>query len=122
MSYLCLTSDLGVSGNMFGGRLMSLLDQAAAIYATQTTLEPRVVSRKFSEIEFKSPVNVGDILEIYAGNPRKGHTSIAFDVVVSVGRVERFHASCVFVATNPDGSKKAIDWSVTSLSDRQDGE
>lgn len=30
---ICMTGDLGVSGNLFGGVMMSILDEAAAAYS-----------------------------------------------------------------------------------------
>ena len=32
---ICLRQDLGIHGNLFGGTMMSWLDKAGAIYATQ---------------------------------------------------------------------------------------
>ena len=78
-SSICLTGDIGTSGNMYGGRLLYLMDEAAAIYAMRSTGEKRMVSRKFSEVEFTSPVHVGEILEFYADNPHRGRTSFSFD-------------------------------------------
>lgn len=114
-SRLCLGSDIGNSGNMYGGRLLYLMDEAGAIYAMQTACEPRMVSRRFSEIQFSSPVHPGEILEFYALHPRKGNTSFSFDIEVRVEGVPRFHASCTFVAVDENGRKKVIDWSKTPL-------
>ncbi len=110
MSKLCLTGDIGVNGNMYGGRLLFLMDEAAAIYARQSTGEPAMVSRRFSGVEFTSPVKLGEILDFYADQPRRGTTSFSFDIVVLVKGVPRFRANCVFVATDEHGNKKAIDW------------
>ncbi len=109
-SKLCLNFDLGVNGNMFGGRLMALMDEAAAIFAIQSTGEKNVVSRNFSAVEFRYPVKLGDILEFWACNPKRGKTSIAFDLEVLVDGIKRFTASCVFVAVDEHGNKKEIDW------------
>ncbi len=110
-SSLCLNSDIGVSGNMYGGRLLYLMDEAAAIYAMRHTGEPRIVSRKFSGVEFHSPVTLGEVLEFYADNPRRGNTSFSFEIIVLVNGERRFSSSCVFVAVDARGNKKPIDWS-----------
>ncbi len=110
-SKMCLNGDVGIHGNMFGGRMLSLMDESAAIYAKLYTGEEHIVSRKFSGVEFHSPVKLGDILEVYAANPKRGNTSFSFDIVVIVGSTRRFEASCVFVAVDSDGNKKPIDWS-----------
>lgn len=109
-SSICLTGDIGTSGNMYGGRLLYLMDEAAAIYAMRSTGEKRMVSRKFSEVEFTSPVHVGEILEFYADNPHRGRTSFSFDIIVMVEQVRRFSGSCVFVALDENGVKKPIQW------------
>ncbi len=111
LSHICLVSDLGVSGNMYGGRLLYLLDEAAAIFAMSYAGEKRMVSRRFSEVEFRSPVCEGEILEFYADNPVHGVTSLTFDIIVRVDGCRRFGANCTFVAVDEHGCKKAIDWS-----------
>ncbi len=110
-SKMCLNDDVGVYGNMFGGRLLSIMDESAAIFARLYTGEKRIVSRKFSGVEFHSPVKLGEILCVYADNPKHGTTSFSFDIVVIVNETRRFQASCVFVAVDADGRKKTIDWS-----------
>lgn len=110
-SKICLSSDVGVYGNMFGGRLLALMDEAAAVYARLYTGEKRIVSRNFSGVEFHSPIKEGEILEVFADNPRHGRTSFTFDIHVIVGENRRFCATCVFVALDEEGKKKEIDWS-----------
>ena len=34
-TYVCKTSDIGVHSNMFGGNLLSLIDQSSGAYAAQ---------------------------------------------------------------------------------------
>ena len=114
-SHLVMTGDLGVSGNLFGGKVMAWMDEAAAIYAMWATGSEKVVTRRFSEILFDKPVRNGELLEFYCGRPKQGRTSITFDIVASVrGRV-KFQAECTFVAVNQDGSKKEIDWAKSPL-------
>ena len=109
-SHLCLYGDIGVSGNMYGGRLLFLMDEAAAIYARKATGEARIVTRCFSAVEFKQPVKVGEILDFYAENPRPGNSSFSFTIVVMVKNCRRFEADCTFVALDMNGGKKSIDW------------
>ncbi len=108
---ICLTGDIGISGNMFGGRMLEIMDESAAIYARIYTGGQRMVSRKFSGVEFRAPVKLGEILEIYAGNAKHGNTSLSFDVIVIAGETKRFQAECVFVATDEHGAKTPVDWS-----------
>ena len=75
-TYICKEFDLGIHSNMFGGRLMALLDDAAAGYAAQLCDSPMIVTIKFDEFVFKKPVKVGSILKIYGKVVKFGNTSI----------------------------------------------
>ena len=63
-TYICKEFDIGVHSNMFGGKIMSLIDDAAASYAAQLCDTPRMVTIKFDELVFKKGVKVGSILKI----------------------------------------------------------
>ena len=51
-TYICKKSDIGVHDNMFGGTMMSLIDDASASYAMQICDTPRVVTLKIDELLF----------------------------------------------------------------------
>lgn len=69
-------SDLGFHGNLFGGKLLSWLDAAAASYAMELCDSPRVVTVKIDECNFLRPAKEGQLLKIY-GKPHKvGTTSL----------------------------------------------
>ena len=51
-TYICKTSDLGVHGNMFGGTMVSIIDDAAASYAAQICDTPRIVTIKIDELVY----------------------------------------------------------------------
>lgn len=74
---ICMASELGVHGNLFGGTMMSHLDESAAAYACQLCDTPRMVTVKIEEVVFKLPVKVGNILKIYGEVDKIGKTSIA---------------------------------------------
>ena len=73
---ICMTSDLGVHGNLFGGTMMSILDESAAAYACQICDTPRMLTKKIEEVIFENPVKVGNILKVYAEVTKIGKTSI----------------------------------------------
>ena len=77
---ICMASDLGVHGNLFGGTMMSLLDESAAAYACQLCDSPRMVTKKIEEVVFQSPVKVGNILKIYGSVDKIGNTSITLNL------------------------------------------
>ena len=56
--------DLNPNGTLFGGRLLEICDEEAAIYAMCQLSSKRVVTKLISEIDFVSPVYNGDIIEM----------------------------------------------------------
>jgi acyl-CoA thioesterase YciA len=69
-------SDLGFHGNLFGGKLLSLLDGAAAGYSMQLCDSPRMVTVSIDKCNFEKPAKEGQLIKIY-GNPSKvGTTSV----------------------------------------------
>jgi acyl-CoA thioesterase YciA len=75
-TYICKTSDLGVHGNMFGGTLVSIIDDAGASYACQICDTPRMVTIKIDEFIFKKPVRVGNLIKVYGEVREFGTTSV----------------------------------------------
>ena len=81
-TYICKKSDIGVHDNMFGGTIMSLIDDSAASYAAQRCDTTRMVTIQIDELIFKSPVKVGSLLKIYGRVEKFGTTSIRLYIEV----------------------------------------
>jgi acyl-CoA thioesterase YciA len=81
-TYVCKAYDIGVHSNMFGGSMVSLVDDAAACYACQICDTPKMVTIKIDELIFKNPVKVGDILKTYATVTEFGRTSVSLYIEV----------------------------------------
>jgi len=81
-TYICKSSDIGVHDNMFGGTMMSLIDDASAAYAMQICDNPRVVTLKIDELLFKKPVKSGNLIKIYGKVEEFGNTSLTLYVEV----------------------------------------
>jgi acyl-CoA thioesterase YciA len=79
-SKLCMTKDLGLHGNMFGGKMMSLLDEVTSIFACEICDTPKMVTKKIEEVIFERPVKVGQIIKIYCGIEKIGNTSLTLNV------------------------------------------
>ncbi len=80
-----MPSDTNVHGTIFGGVLLSHIDQAGAIAARKHAPE-RVVTVCMKEVEFHKPVYVGDIVSYYAWVTAVGNTSITTRVEVVAER------------------------------------
>ncbi|MBS1262784.1 MAG: putative acyl-CoA thioester hydrolase [Calditrichaeota bacterium] len=106
---MCMTKDVGTHGNLFGGIMMGWLDEAGAIFARTWTGEKHVVTVKFSEIVFKRPVKVGEIVRFEACDPKVGRTSITFEIAGRVGESTVVRTTCTFVALSDDGTPRVIN-------------
>ncbi|MBT5047373.1 MAG: acyl-CoA thioesterase [Rhodospirillaceae bacterium] len=80
---IAMPADTNPSGDIFGGWLMSMMDMAGATVAYQRA-GGRVATVAVDEIEFHSPVLVGDLVTCYAEIIRTGQTSLATKVDVWV--------------------------------------
>ena len=69
-------SDLVFHGNLFGGKLLSILDSAAAGYAMQLCDNPRMVTVSIDKCFFEKPAKEGQLLKIYGHPTNLGNTSI----------------------------------------------
>lgn len=68
--------DLNPNGSLFGGRLLSWIDEEAVIYAIVQLGNPHVVTKYISEINFVSSAKQGDIIEMGITATHFGTTSI----------------------------------------------
>jgi acyl-CoA thioesterase YciA len=102
--------DTNPDGTIFGGVILSLIDQAAYIEAMRQAYH-RYVTVSFNRVEFNKPVYVGDVLTLYGQATRIGRTSITIKVRVCARRrldpdqdVEVTQAEVIFVALDQDGN------------------
>ncbi len=99
-------NDLNMSERLFGGQLLSWIDEEAAIYASCQMCHDRIVTKYISEIDFKMSAKTGDILEFGLEVVGAGRTSISVRCEVRhkkskavVIKIERM----VFVALSDTG-------------------
>ncbi len=76
-----LPRDTNPHGTIFGGVILSYIDQAGAIEAFLHGAR-RVVTVAMEKVVFHKPVNVGDLVSFYGELVRRGNTSITVKVVV----------------------------------------
>ncbi len=80
-----LPRDTNPHGTIFGGVILSYIDQAGAIAARQHGAD-RVVTVAMEKVVFHAPVLVGDLASFYGELVRIGRTSITVKVVVEASR------------------------------------
>jgi acyl-CoA thioesterase YciA len=80
-----LPRDTNALGTIFGGKILSLIDQAGAVEGHRQCAG-RLLTVAMHEIEFHEPVFVGDLVSLYARTVRIGRTSITIKVEVEAER------------------------------------
>ena len=73
--------DTNAHGTIFGGHILSLIDQAGAIAAHGIGAR-KVVTVAIREVVFRAPVQVGDIVSCYTAVTRRGNSSLTVQVRV----------------------------------------
>ncbi|MEM7021422.1 MAG: acyl-CoA thioesterase [Pseudomonadota bacterium] len=73
---LAMPADVNVSGDIFGGWVLSQMDMAAGIVAGARA-DGRVATVAIESMKFIRPVRVGDVLCVYTTIERVGRTSMA---------------------------------------------
>lgn len=85
-----LPRDTNPHGTIFGGVILSFIDQAGAIEAHRHGAM-RVVTVAMEKVVFHQPVYVGDLVSFYVDLVRIGKTSITVRVVVEASGVGGAH-------------------------------
>lgn len=106
--------DTNAEGTIFGGVILSLIDQAAYVEAVRQA-HRRFVTVAMDKIVFHHPVFVGDVLSLYAEAERVGRTSLTIKVRVCARRrdepettVNVTEAEVVFVALGADNKPAPV--------------
>jgi acyl-CoA thioesterase YciA len=104
--------DTNPLGSIFGGVILSYIDQAGALGARREVVQaggalPFLVTVAINRVEFKQPVLVGDVVRFETSIVRVGRTSITVDVEVYAQRepeeeicVKVTEASLTYVAVD----------------------
>ena len=107
--HICKGKNIGVHGNLFGGIMLSWLDEAGAAFAAQCCDTPRMVTVRMGETLFKKPVRPGHLIKIYGAVIRVGKTSITVKLearrhsVYNGTQVVACSSELVFVRVDGDG-------------------
>jgi acyl-CoA thioesterase YciA len=78
---IMMPKDTNAHGTIFGGVILSYIDQAAAVEARRHGAK-LIVTVAMREVVFHEPVNVGDLVSFYTRLVRIGRTSITVAVEV----------------------------------------
>jgi acyl-CoA thioesterase YciA len=113
---LMMPRDTNAWGTIFGGIILSYIDQAGAVEAHEIGCN-HVVTVAMKEVEFHEPVHVGDLVSFYTDLLGVGSTSVRVKVTVEAQRraldqpVEHVlvtEAEVVYVNIDREGKPLAI--------------
>jgi acyl-CoA thioesterase YciA len=106
---IMMPKDTNALGTIFGGVILSYIDQAGAVEAHRTC-PGRIVTVAMREVVFHAPVFVGDLVSFFTHTKRVGRTSVTVGVEVEAERghpggpkVKVTEADVVFVHVGQDG-------------------
>lgn len=106
--------DTNPMGTIFGGLILSYIDQAGVVEAQRHT-DQQLVTVAMHEVKFIAPVLVGDLVSFYAETLRIGNTSITVLVTVDATRRAPPHetarvtqAEVVYVAVDAPGKSVPV--------------
>src|SRR5262245_16696926 len=85
---IMMPKDTNAHGTIFGGVILSYIDQAAAVEAKRHGAS-FIVTVAMREVVFHEPVQVGDLVSFYTRLVKVGRTSITVSVEVVSQRDER---------------------------------
>ena len=113
MVEVVLPQDANLLGSILGGRVMHLVDIAAAIAAHRHS-NSHVVTASVDYLDFRNPIRVGELIILHARVNRAFRTSMEIGVTVFSENVltgERKHtttAYVTFVAIDVNGRPKPV--------------
>jgi acyl-CoA thioesterase YciA len=108
-----MPADTNANGDIFGGWVLSRMDQAGGIAGVERA-KGRVVTISVEAMTFIRPVRVGDVLEVYTEVESVGRTSMKVHVEAWVRRFQTHlqekvtDATFAFVAIDANGKPRPI--------------
>ncbi|KAB2878022.1 MAG: acyl-CoA thioesterase [Pseudorhodoplanes sp.] len=110
---IAMPADTNANGDIFGGWVLSRMDQAGGIAGVERA-RGRVVTIAIEAMTFIRPVRVGDVLEVYTEVEGVGRTSMRIHVEAWAARFQTHHREKVtdgtftFVAIDDSGKPRPI--------------
>ena len=107
-------SDINANGHIFGGWVLSQMDIAAGIVASRRA-NGSVATIAIDKMEFLAPINLRDLISVYATVERVGRTSMSIRIEVIATRdrgtvdVKVTEGVFTFVALDEEHRPRLVD-------------
>ena len=79
-THYVMAKQVGYHGNLFGGIMLSWIDEAGAAFACQIADTGRMVTKYMSEVNFERAVRPGQLIKIYGRCLDIGKTSVTIEI------------------------------------------
>jgi acyl-CoA thioesterase YciA len=79
-THYVMAKQVGYHGNLFGGIMLSWIDEAGAAFACQIADTGRMVTKYMSEVNFERAVRPGQLIKIYGKCLNIGKTSVTVEI------------------------------------------
>ena len=110
---IAMPGDTNANGDIFGGWVLSQMDQAGGIAAVERA-QGRVVTVAIDAMTFIRPVRVGDVLCVYTAIDKVGRTSMKLHIEAWAQRFRSHRrekvtdATFTFVAIDDEGRPRPV--------------
>lgn len=74
--HLVQPDDLNYHNNLFGGKMLSWIDEGMAMYVMNKIRYTNIVTMSMDNVVFRSPARAGDIIQIYGKIVKVGKSSV----------------------------------------------
>lgn len=124
MSELVFPNDANPMGNIFGGRVLMLMDIVGAIAARRHSRR-EVVTAEIDSVHFLRPIRVGECIEAVAEVSATGRTSLEVEVRIVVEdlftgqQAQAATAYLTYVAVDPVGRPTPVPPLLTETADQE---
>lgn len=111
--HLVMPADMNPDGALFGGNMLKWVDETAWMAASQDYPGARFVTIGMDRVAFKRQVPCGIILRFDVTRRHEGHTSVAYDVMVTnasdpADTAPLFETEITFVRVSAAGTKLSL--------------
>jgi acyl-CoA thioesterase YciA len=111
-THICKTRDVGNHGNLFGGVMLSWLDEAGASLAAEFAETGKIVTKHISALDFKSAVRPGQLIKTYGRIAKVGKTSLTIEIEARRHSVynstQKLVCNCEMVFVRIDGDGEPV--------------
>jgi acyl-CoA hydrolase len=110
---IVLSPDIGINGRLFGGKLLSWIDEAAALYAMDIMKTGNIVTKFISNVDFVTPAYLGERVYILCEEEKRGKSSLTINCKVDVTRHDNTKeniCNCQLVFVSIDDTGQPIPW------------